>query len=213
MVRPVVLALPRGGIPIGLEVAKALHAPLDLLMVRKIGVPWQPELAAAAIVDGPAHTTVLNEDVMAMTGLRLTNLQPTIDRELAEIDRRRALYLDATRRTPIPVTGRSVIIVDDGVATGTTLRAAIRALRTRSPREIIVAVPVAPADAVDALREEVDHVVCLAHPDPFYAIGLHYADFHPLEDAEVQQLLARAPRETAGATGGPSQSDQAPGRP
>lgn len=193
-VRPVVLALPRGGIPIGLECAQALKSPLDLLMVRKIGVPWQKELAAAAIVDGESHELVLNDQVMAITGLEASDLEAEIVEELAEIERRRKKYLQG--RPPIAVKGRSVIIVDDGIATGTTLRVAIKALRKRQPKELVIAVPVAPADTIESLRSEVDRIFCLAQPEPFYAIGLHYVDFHPVNDDEVMSLMAQAPTDS-----------------
>jgi putative phosphoribosyl transferase len=193
-VRPVILALPRGGIPIGLKCAQALKAPLDLLMVRKIGVPWQKELAAAAIVDGESHELVLNDNVMTMTGLDVSDLEGEIVEELAEIERRRKKYLQ--ERPPIAVKDRSVIIVDDGIATGTTLRVAIKALRKRQPKEIVGAVPVAPADTIERLRSEVDRIFCLAQPEPFYAIGLHYVDFHPVSDEEVIRLMAQAPADS-----------------
>lgn len=191
--RPVVLALPRGGIPVGLKVAQALGAPLDLLMVRKVGVPWQPEFAAAAIGDGEQHELVLNETAMSMAGLVAGDLRASIKEELAEIERRRTLYLAG--RPPVAIRDRSVIIVDDGIATGTTLRVAIKALRKRGPKELIVAVPVGPPDTIATLRSEVDRVVCVSQPEPFYAIGNFYGDFHPLSDGEVTSLLAQAPRD------------------
>jgi putative phosphoribosyl transferase len=174
-------------------VARALKAPLDLLMVRKIGVPSQPELAAAAIVDGAQHDVVYNDSVMRMAGLRPADLAATIQRELAEIARRRSAY--ATGRGPIAIADRSVIIVDDGIATGTTVMAAIKALKRRGPREIVVATPVAPADTVATLKDAVGRVYCLAQPAPFIAIGLYYLDFHPLSDAEVVEGLAQSPAE------------------
>jgi putative phosphoribosyl transferase len=164
-------------------------------MVRKIGVPWHPELAAAAIVDGESHELVLNDRVMAMAGLEVSDLQATITKELAEIERRRRTYL--ARRQPIAVKGRSVIIIDDGIATGTTLKAAITALRKRDPHELVVAVPVAPPDTVEDLRSVVDRIFCLAQPEPFHAIGLHYADFHQVSDDEVMRLMAQAPQDTS----------------
>lgn len=191
LVNPVVLALPRGGVPIGLGCAKAINAPLDLLMVRKIGVPWQPELAAAAVVDGPAHELVLNADVMRACGLTRDDLQPAIDRELAELARRRGAYLAG--RDAVDLESRTVVVVDDGIATGATLKAGLQAVKRRKPGSIIVAVPVAPADVVQELEAMVDRVVCLARPEPFMAIGSHYVDFHPLTDGEVIKLLARSP--------------------
>lgn len=191
VVNPVVLALPRGGVPIGLRCAKAINAPLDLLMVRKIGVPWQPELAAAAVVDGPAHELVMNEDVIQACGLTSDDLQPAIDRELAELARRRKIYLAG--RAAVDLESRTAIIVDDGIATGATLKAGLQAVKKRKPGSIIVAVPVAPADTVQELEAMVDRVICLAQPEPFIAIGNHYVDFHPLTDAEVIKLLAQSP--------------------
>jgi putative phosphoribosyl transferase len=192
--RPVVLALPRGGVPVALACAQALGAPLDLLLVRKIGVPWHPELAAAALVDGAPPDLVLNQQVMAMAALTLPDLQATIAEEQAEIQRRRNAYL--TGRPAIPVMGRSVIVVDDGIATGTTLKAAIKALRRRQAGEIVVAVPVAPADTLAELRGDVDRIHCLLQPEPFEAVGCHYVDFHQLSDDEVIRLMAQAPQDT-----------------
>jgi putative phosphoribosyl transferase len=190
LVDPVVLALPRGGIPVAAPCAERLRAPLDLLMVRKIGVPGQAELAAAAIVDGAAHEIVLNEDVMQAFGLQQTDLQATIDRELAEIKRRRTVYLGS--RKPVEVGARSVIVVDDGIATGTTLAVAIKALRRRTPHEIIVAMPLAPAEALQRFQHEADRVICLEVPEPFISVGSHYADFHAVSDAEVMAHLDKA---------------------
>ncbi|MCB1380624.1 MAG: phosphoribosyltransferase [Alphaproteobacteria bacterium] len=185
---PVVLALPRGGVPVAAEVAKALEAPIDLVMVRKIGVPWQPELAAAAVVDGGETEVILNEPVMRMAGLERKDLDEGVARELAEIARRRTRYLGG--RTPIVVTGHTAIVVDDGIATGTTMRAALRAVRRRGPKRLVLAVPVAPPDAIATLRAEVDDVVCLEQPRNFGAIGVFYADFHQVPDDEVIGLLA-----------------------
>lgn len=184
---PVILALPRGGVPVAVEVAGALEAPVDLLMVRKIGVPWQRELAAAAVVDGERHDLVLNEEVMAALGLARDDIEKQVPQQLAEIERRRALYLG--ERQPLPVTGRTVIVIDDGIATGTTVRAGLVALRRRKPRRLVLAVPVAPPDTVERLRGDVDDLVCLEQPEPFGAIGTFYQDFHQVEDAEVIALL------------------------
>ena len=186
----VVLALPRGGVPVAAEVARALGAPLDLLLVRKIGAPWQPELAVAAVVDGDPPDIVVDEFTSRMSGVNQDYIQTQASHELREIARRREVYLRG--RTPVPVKGATVIVVDDGVATGTTIRAAIKALRRRHPARLVLAVPVAPADTVAALREEADEVVCLAQPDPFHAIGLHYVDFHQVPDDEVLAALAAA---------------------
>jgi putative phosphoribosyl transferase len=189
-VDPVVLALPRGGVPVAAEIARRLGAPLDLVLVRKVGVPFQPELAAAAVVDGSDAQIVANDDVIAMVGLSRADIERAARRELAEIERRRQVYLQGRER--VPLEGRTLILVDDGIATGASVRAALTALRQRRPRALILAVPVAPADTIAALRPEVDEVICLRMPEPFMAIGLHYRDFHQLSDADVVRTLARA---------------------
>jgi putative phosphoribosyl transferase len=186
----VVLALPRGGVPIGAEVAIALHAPLDLLLVRKIGVPWQRELALAAVVDGDEPQVVVDDEVQRMSGVERAYIDAQAEVELQEIERRRRVYVGG--RPSLPVAGATAIVVDDGIATGTSVRAALKALRRRKPARLVLAVPVAPADTLEALRHEVDDVVCLAQPFPFHAIGLHYDDFHQLDDAEVLAALAAA---------------------
>ena len=186
----VVLALPRGGVPVAVQIARELHAPLDLLIVRKIGLPWQPELAYAALVDGNPPELVINEDVARYTPLSESALAEAVRDETAEIERRRSVYMVA--RAPLDVRGRSVILVDDGLATGTTARAALKALRRREPSRLVLAVPVAPVETLAELRSLVDEIVCLATPDPFRAIGLHYEDFHQLEDDEVLLLLREA---------------------
>jgi putative phosphoribosyl transferase len=188
---PVVLALPRGGVPVAVEVALHLGAPIDLLMVRKIGVPWEPEVAAAAVVDGERPDLVLNQDVMRLAGLHREDIEKLMTGQLAEIDRRRKLYMSG--RAAVPVSGRSAIVVDDGIATGATVRAALAALRRRGPKRLILAVPVGPEDTLAALSSEVDDVVCLERPSPFYAIGEFYADFHQVGDDEVIALLASVP--------------------
>jgi putative phosphoribosyl transferase len=186
---PVVLALPRGGVPVAVPVARALEAPLDLVLVRKIGVPWQPELAVAAVVDGDEPRVVIDEEVRAATSIGRAEIEAAARRELAEIERRRRVYLGG--RAPVPVAGRTAIVVDDGIATGTSVRAALKALRARGPAALVLAVPVAPPETVAALESEVDEVVCLSQPVPFHAIGLYYDDFHQLDDAEVLALLGR----------------------
>jgi putative phosphoribosyl transferase len=189
---PVVLALPRGGVPVGLEVARTLGAPLDLVMVRKIGVPYQPELAAAAVVNGAHPELVVNEDIAAHAGLSRQELDRLADVQLQEIKRRRQIYLKD--RVQVPVEGRTAIVVDDGIATGATVRAALKAVRRRKPAKLVLAVPVAPADTIDALRGDVDDVVCIESPEFFYAIGAHYIDFGQVSDEEVVRLLAEADR-------------------
>lgn len=188
---PIVLALPRGGVPVGLEIARALQAPLDLLLVRKIGVPFQRELAVAAVMDGSDPVIVVDELIRAEAGVEATYIDQQTRIELAEIERRRRAYLGD--RLPLPITGRTAVIVDDGIATGTTVRAAIRGLRQRGPARVVLAVPVAPPDAVARLRGEVDDLVCLAQPEIFGAIGLFYVDFHQLSDEEVVRALKLAP--------------------
>lgn len=189
---PVVLALPRGGVPIGLEVARACNAPLDLLMVRKLGVPGHAELAAGAVVDGDEPQMVENPEVLRMAGITRDDLIPIRDRELAEIARRRAFYLSG--RQPQPVRGRDAIVVDDGIATGATVRAALQGLRRQMPRSIILAVPVAPVEAVFDLEGRVDHLVCLETPTPFWAVGCHYRLFDQVDDREVVRCLEHADR-------------------
>jgi putative phosphoribosyl transferase len=190
---PVVLALPRGGVPVAVEVARELNAPLDLLLVRKIGVPWQPELAAAAIVDGESPDLVLNDSVMSALGLTRADIDGAAGAQLLEIERRRRLYLGDT--APISVKGRSAIVVDDGIATGTTAKAALQALRRRDPKTVILAVPVGAPDSLAELAEHADRIVCLQSPASFYAIGQFYLDFHQLSDQEViDELRIAKPR-------------------
>jgi predicted phosphoribosyltransferase len=193
--QPIVLALPRGGVPVAAEVAGALGAPLDLILVRKLGVPFQPELAMGAIVDGGAPVTVRNEDVIRLAGIGEADFRAACDRELAEIERRRKLYL-GDRPHP-DVAGRVVIVVDDGIATGATTRAALRATRARNPKKLVLAVPVAPTSTLHELRSEVDDLVCLEDYEPFGAIGYFYGDFRQINDEEVTATLARFPGDGA----------------
>jgi predicted phosphoribosyltransferase len=186
---PVVLALPRGGVAVAAEVAHALGAPLDLVLVRKIGLPQQPELAMGAVVDGDQPVVVRNEDVLAVTGVTPEQFEAAEARELAEITRRRALYLGGRPLTPVE--GRTAIVVDDGIATGATMRAALRAVRARRPARLVLAIPVAPGDTLAALGAEVDDVVCLQDLGPVGAISVHYLDFRQLGDQDVIAALAR----------------------
>ena len=187
---PVVLALPRGGVPIGFEIAQALEAPLDLVLVRKIGAPFQPELAVAAVVDGEKMELVLNEDLLVALSLSEGYVREQAARQVEEIERRRQLYLEGRER--VQIEGKTALVVDDGIATGATMRAALRAVRRRQPRRLVLAVPVAPPETVESLRSEVDEVVCLATPDYLGAIGSFYADFRQVGDDEVRELLGRA---------------------
>ena len=189
--RPVVVALPRGGVPVAAEIARALGAPLDLLIVRKIGVPQQPELAMGAVVEGDPPFVLRNEEIIAMAGVGEQAFAAQRDSELAEIGRRRQRYL--AQRPPVPISGRTVILVDDGIATGATIRVGIRALRARRPARIVVAVPVAAPDTLRLMRPEVDDLVCLEAHEALGAIGLYYADFRQVGDDEVVRALAASP--------------------
>ncbi len=187
---PVVLALPRGGVPVGYEVAKALEAPLDLVFVRKIGAPFQPELALGAVADGGHPITVLNEELVGRLDISESFLQEETKRKLAEIDRRREVY--KAGRPRIEVKGRTAIVVDDGIATGATVRAALQSVRKGLPARLVLAVPVAPPETIEALESEADEVVCLETPDLFFAIGQFYRNFEQLSDQQVVEWLKRA---------------------
>jgi putative phosphoribosyl transferase len=187
----VVLALPRGGVPVAAEVAEALNATLDLVLVRKIGVPAQPELAMGAVVDGTAPIVVRNDEVIELSGVTAREFDEACARELAEIERRRQLYIG--RRARAEIAGQVVIVIDDGIATGATMRAALQAIRKRKPKELVLAVPVAPPDTVRQLRQEVDNLLCLETPEIFGAIGYFYRDFRQVSDREVVEILNRFP--------------------
>jgi putative phosphoribosyl transferase len=191
--RPIVLALPRGGVPVGVEIARALDAPLDLVLVRKIGVPFQPELAAGAVVDGANPIRVWNPEVLRSIGMAEEDFEDAVNAELAEIEQRRRRYLAG--RPPARLSGRTAIVVDDGIATGATVTAALRAIRSQQPARIVLATPVAPPEVLVRLRREADEVICLEAPAHLGAIGYFYDDFSQLSDAEVIALLAacRAP--------------------
>ncbi len=184
------LALPRGGVPVGYEVAVTLDAPLDIVVVRKLGAPGQPELAIGAVVDGDDPQSVLNPDLMRLLDVSEEYLAREVDRQLWEIRRRERLYRGD--RPHARVEGRTAIVVDDGIATGASMRAALRGLRRAGPARLVLAVPVAPPDTVEALRAEVDDLVCLSTPEPFMAVGQHYEDFSQPTDEEVIELLDRA---------------------
>ena len=189
--RPAILALPRGGVPVAAEIASALDAPLDLVLVRKIGVPFQAELAMGAVVDGDAPLIVRNEDVIDSVGIGETEFKAVCDQELAEIERRRRRYLGDRER--VEVAGRTAIVVDDGIATGATMRAALRATRKRNPKRLVLAVPVAATESIIAMREEADDVVCLEDYAYLGAIGAFYQDFRQISDEEVIETLKRFP--------------------
>jgi putative phosphoribosyl transferase len=189
--RPIVLALPRGGVPVAAEVAASLQAPLDLILVRKIGVPSQPELAMGAVVDGASPLVVRNEDVIQQAGIAEADFNAICDLELAELERRRQRYLGGRPRAE--VAGRVAIVIDDGIATGATVRAALRATRLRKPKTLVLAVPVAPTDTLVELSKEADEVVCLEDHAIFGAIGFFYSDFRQTSDQEVVDHLARFP--------------------
>jgi putative phosphoribosyl transferase len=188
---PVVLALPRGGVPVGYEVASALGAPLDILLVRKLGVPGQPELAMGAIASGGVQVT--NRQVMDQIWASKEEIERVVAEETRELERRERAYRGD--RPPTDVRGRTVILVDDGVATGSSMLAAIEAIRVREPESVIVAVPVAPAETCTRLGSEADGVVCALTPEPFYAISLFYSSFPQTSDEEVREILDRAEAE------------------
>ncbi|MBI5265076.1 MAG: phosphoribosyltransferase [Bradyrhizobium sp.] len=192
---PVILALPRGGVPVAAEVAESLDAPLDLVIVRKVGVPVQPELAMGAVVDGAEPIVVRNEDVIEVSGVSQREFDHVCKHELAEIDRRRQHYLRGRDRSEIK--DRVAIVIDDGIATGATMLAALRALRKRAPRELVLAVPVAAFETLEKLHPEVDAIVCLETPRDLGAIGYFYRDFEQVSDEEVIATLKRFPANKA----------------
>ncbi|MEX2572078.1 MAG: phosphoribosyltransferase [Gemmatimonadota bacterium] len=184
----IVLGLPRGGVPVAFEVSEALDAPLDVFLVRKLGVPGHEELAMGAIASGGVR--VLNDDVMRMAEVAEAAIERVAKSELQELERREAAYRG--ERPPPDVEGKTVILVDDGLATGATMRAAAQALRQKRPARLIVAVPVAARETCDTFRDEVDEIVCAITPEPFHAVGLWYENFSQTTDEEVKELLARA---------------------
>ena len=191
LAEPVILALPRGGVPVAVEIARRLAAPLDLVLVRKIGAPGHEELAVGAIVDGERPELVLNPDVVAAYGIDDAWLEGAQNRQLAEIERRRHLYLGGRAR--VPIAGRTAIVVDDGIATGATVRAALHAVRRAGPRELVLAVPVAAAAVLARLGADADRTVCLETPRDLVAVGQFYRDFRQVEDDEVVRMLAACP--------------------
>jgi predicted phosphoribosyltransferase len=186
-----VLALPRGGVPVAYEVARALDAPLDVFIVRKLGLPGHEELAMGAIATG--GVLVRNEDVIRMAKVSDATLRRVAESELQELERRERRYRGD--RPPPDVAGRTVILVDDGLATGSTMRAAVEAVRQQRPKRVVIAVPIAAPETCDSLQDEADDVVCAITPEPFYAVGLWYDDFSQTSDEEVRDLLAQASAE------------------
>ncbi|HEY0847265.1 MAG TPA: phosphoribosyltransferase [Noviherbaspirillum sp.] len=186
---PVVLALPRGGVPVAYEVARALDAPLDVLLVRKIGAPGQPELGLGAVIDGAFPQRILNDELVRLVNPPEGYIDAETDRQIQEIERRRTLYCGA--REPVRLEGRTVIVVDDGIATGGTLKTALSALSKRGVRRLIFAVPVAPEHILDEMRREagLDAGICLLAPRSFRAVSLYYTEFDQTSDEEVVELL------------------------
>lgn len=194
---PIILALPRGGVPVGCEIAHALTAPLDLVLVRKLGAPDQPELAIGAIALGAVPEIVTDPELIAALGVSATELEAIEMRALRELHRRAGLYRGD--RPPASVAGRTAILVDDGIATGATVRAALRATRAQKPARLVLAVPVAPPETLAALVGEADEIVCLERPRWFTAVGQFYRHFPQLEDREVLELLEKARMPDGGA--------------
>jgi len=184
----VVLALPRGGVPVGFEVAKGLHAPLDVFVVRKLGLPGQEELAMGAIASGGVR--VLNSDLLRALRIPEEVVDQITQEQQRELERREREYRD--ERSPVDVRGKTVILVDDGLATGSSMRVAVLALKQKGPAQVVVAVPVAPADTCAELQSVADKVVCAVTPQPFWGVGQWYEDFSQTSDEEVRELLRRA---------------------
>lgn len=187
----IVLALPRGGVPVAYEVARALNAPLDIFIVRKLGLPGHEELAIGAIASGGVR--VLNEDIVRALNIPEAVIESIARRELQELERRERTYRG--NRPPPEVRGRTVILVDDGLATGASMRAAVAALRAQNPARIVVAVPTAAPETCEAFESEVDEIVCAMTPEPFYGVGRWYEDFSQTTDEEVRALLEEAARQ------------------
>ncbi|MBK8026961.1 MAG: phosphoribosyltransferase [Chloroflexi bacterium] len=183
-----ILALPRGGVPVAWEVTQHLHAPLDIFLVRKLGAPGHGELAIGAVATGGVR--VLNNWLISMLGVTDAELEAITDRELAELERRQRLYRGDR---PLPeIGGRTILLIDDGLATGATMRAAVLAIQQKEPARLVVGVPIASSESCDAFRDEVDQVICAVTPEPFHAVGLWYRNFEQVSDEEVQDLLARS---------------------
>lgn len=207
--RPVVLALPRGGVPVAYEVARALDAPLDVFLVRKIGAPGHRELGIGAVAQGGVR--IFNESTIQLLGISWRDVEAIVAEETAEMERRLQRFRGDR---PLPeLRGRTVILVDDGLATGVTAHAAVRAVRQLEPAGIVLAVPVCAVETAEALRREVDDIVCVHSPADFYAVGLWYEDFDQTTDEEVVELLDRSRRvdRTAGSESTPDRADREAG--
>jgi putative phosphoribosyl transferase len=187
-ISPIVLALPRGGVAIGAEIARLLGAPLDIVLVRKIGVPWQRELALGAVADGDTPEIFIDERMAESLAVPGDYVRAETARQLAELERRRQIY--CAGRPSVEIAGRTAIVVDDGIATGATMRVALRAVRRQGPARLVLAAPVAAAETLAALSGEADETVCVAAPQGLGAIGYYYKDFHQMSDDEVTALLA-----------------------
>ena len=185
----VVLGIPRGGVPVAKEVADALGAPLDVVVVRKLGAPDQPELGIGAVVDGDHPRAIFNQEIIEHLCVPDEYIKAEIARQLKEVERREIAYRGG--RAKIPLAGKTVIVVDDGIATGSSVRAALRGVRRQKPKRLILAIPVAPTESVEALRAEADEIVCLETPEDFFAVGQFYRDFSQVADGEVQAILGK----------------------
>ena len=186
--RVVVLGIARGGLPVAREVAQALDAPLDIVVVRKLGAPGQPELGIGAVVDGDHPRAIFNQEVIESLGVGDDYIDREMERQIREIKRREIEYRGT--EPAVPLAGKTVIVVDDGIATGSSVRAALRGVRRAKPKQLILAVPVAPAETLEALRDDADQIVCLETPENFFAVGQFYRDFHQVSDDEVKRILA-----------------------
>ena len=185
----VVLGIPRGGVPVAKEVAGALGAPLDVIVVRKLGAPGQPELGIGAVVDGDHPRAIFNQDIIENLGVSDEYIEAEIARQLKEVNRREIAYRGG--RAKVPLAGKTVIVVDDGVATGSSVRAALRGVRRQKPKRLILATPVAPAESIEALRGDADEITCLETPEDFFAVGQFYRDFQQVPDEQVKAILER----------------------
>jgi predicted phosphoribosyltransferase len=186
-----VLALPRGGVPVGLQVARALNAPLDVFLVRKLGVPGHQELAMGAIASGGVR--VLNQDVVSGLSIPPDIIERVAEEEQRELERREREYRD--NRPPPDVRGKTIILVDDGLATGSSMRAAVQALRQLGPKSIVIAVPTAPVETYEEFRNAGEEIICAMTPEPFYGVGMWYQDFSQTSDREVREALSQAAKE------------------